>query len=554
MSDSALSDRAAATGAEPRLAALAAAARLTVMPTGVVEFNSAGRVLVIGHYAAVVAALDALPEPLTGWALVTRDSGPGRDNLFYSSGRPVRLEGHLGNYRVTLGDGDKVADLGQLWGLPEGIFDLVLDLQQAPLLTYPQLPFGYAAPGPDPGRVTDALTDFARLVGDFEKPKYFELNPAICAHSRSRLKGCSRCLETCPTGAITALVEAVSIDPFYCQGGGSCASACPTGAISYRYPSPADTIDRMRAMLRAYREAGGTSPVLVIHDGETGQRHLEQCKDSLPAAVIPLLVEDLGSVGLESWLAALAFGACRVLLLDTPEVPDSVRRELQDQLAVAQVLLVGMGYQATGVGLVRVDTARSLDVLIVQRGMPALTPAGFAGSNEKRTMLYAAIDWLQAQAPQSPASVDLPDAAPFGEVRVDGTACTLCFACVSVCPAAALTTGADRPQLRFVEANCVQCGLCEQACPEDAIGLQQRIVLDREVRRRSRTLQEEAPFCCVVCGTPFATRSVIAAMTTRLQGHWMFADERALRRLQMCGDCRVRDMFADADRSNSSGT
>jgi hypothetical protein len=32
-------------------------------------------------------------------------------------------------------------------------------------------------------------------------------------------------------------------------------------------------------------------------------------------------------------------------------------------------------------------------------------------------------------------------------------------------------------------------------------------------------------------------------MQEKLKGHWMFQDANALRRLQMCEDCRVKDMF-----------
>mgnify|MGYP000193386553 CR=1 FL=1 len=34
-----------------------------------------------------------------------------------------------------------------------------------------------------------------------------------------------------------------------------------------------------------------------------------------------------------------------------------------------------------------------------------------------------------------------------------------------------LGTGGDLPQLKFTEWNCVQCGLCEKACPEEAISM-----------------------------------------------------------------------------------
>jgi hypothetical protein len=39
-------------------------------------------------------------------------------------------------------------------------------------------------------------------------------------------------------------------------------------------------------------------------------------------------------------------------------------------------------------------------------------------------------------------------------------------------------------------------------------------------------------------------------LSRKLEGHWMFQDEAARRRLQMCEDCRVRDLFAaEARRS-----
>jgi hypothetical protein len=32
-------------------------------------------------------------------------------------------------------------------------------------------------------------------------------------------------------------------------------------------------------------------------------------------------------------------------------------------------------------------------------------------------------------------------------------------------------------------------------------------------------------------------------MSEKLKGHWMFQNDDALRRVKMCADCRVRDMF-----------
>ena len=117
------------------------------------------------------------------------------------------------------------------------------------------------------------------------------------------------------------------------------------------------------------------------------------------------------------------------------------------------------------------------------------------------------------------------------------------MACVSVCPAKALLDGQDTPALRMVEANCLQCGLCESACPESAIELRPRYRYDSIEARKINTLHEEKPFECIRCQKPFATNKIIQSMFAKLDGHWMFADDTAKRRLKMCEDCRVIDIF-----------
>jgi ferredoxin len=106
--------------------------------------------------------------------------------------------------------------------------------------------------------------------------------------------------------------------------------------------------------------------------------------------------------------------------------------------------------------------------------------------------------------------------------------------------------GVDQPLLRFLERNCVQCGLCEATCPEDAITLAPRLLLTPAVRE-ARVLNQTQPFHCVRCDKPFGTRQMVEAMMGRLAGHSMFAQSEALRRLQMCADCRVVDMMSSKD-------
>jgi ferredoxin len=300
----------------------------------------------------------------------------------------------------------------------------------------------------------------------------------------------------------------------------------------------------LRALLKGYRDSGGTDAVLLFHDGEAGHEAVAALASALPEHVLPVAVEEIGSVGMDTWLSALAYGASAVVLLGMPRSPQSVVDELHAQLETAHALLAGMGYPP---GVLLYTEQQGVDLINTTRDITLLAatkPAGFAGLDEKRTVIRLAVEHLFDAAPQSRPLVTLPAGAPFGDVLLDQTRCTLCMACVSQCPAGALLAGDDMPRLDFIEANCVQCGLCCRTCPEDAIAITPRYLYDYQQRIRRRVLHEEAPFDCIRCGKPFATRSVIENISRKMQGHAMFKGA-ALDRIRMCEDCRVQDIYGD---------
>ena len=100
----------------------------------------------------------------------------------------------------------------------------------------------------------------------------------------------------------------------------------------------------------------------------------------------------------------------------------------------------------------------------------------------------------------------------------------------------------------LIEASrCVQCGMCERACPEDAVSLDARYSFEAQGRARAEVLYEEEPFNCVRCGKPFATQSLMSRMRDKLKDHWMYQQNPAqLKRLQMCDDCRVEDLYLES--------
>ena len=465
-----------------------------------------------------------LPPPLDATVIAPGEPAPDAVGRFIRA-RVVAVEGHLGNFRI-LGPEETLIAPSVL--SDEQPFDLVLDLNDAPLITSEVPPPGYYHAPPEAAldHIVAALPD---MVGEFEKPSYFRYDPDICVHGGRGIIACTRCLDACPTDAIRSIGERVEVDPYLCQGGGSCASVCPSGAMRYAYPPAGDLLDGMRAALAAYRELSDEAPIVLVHGREDGGEWIREHEAALPGSIVPCEVEEVGSLGLEAWLVLLAYGARVVWLLESSALPRSVRAALDEQMALAHALLAGLGYPTSSIAWRDGDSVPAVPT----PERPDRAPALFAAIDEKRTLLAHAIDHLALHAPSASESTPLPAGSPFGTIEVDVSTCTLCMACPSICPARALEAGGDLPALRFVEWNCVQCGLCETACPEGSIRRVPRFLYNADARLETRVLNEDRVFHCIGCGKPFATAKIIERMTDKLAAHWMFQKPEAVRRLQM---------------------
>lgn len=546
--------------AQPKIAALIAAAMhdANAPVRGLVAdvtLQSQGVTVVYGRDDRAVEAAWLLKDRLDLTVIITgsADLEPPRTAEFpVVRGTLTRVTGHLGAFDLQV---DGFAEplphsrsrllFGPARSGARSRCDVIIDLSGGlPLVPGWEHREGYLRASPDdPMAVQRALFAATDLVGTFTKPRYVTFHPERCAHQRSGQVGCTRCLDACPAGAITPAGDSVAISAQICAGCGTCAAVCPATAAEYAVPAAEAAARRLRMLLAAYRDAGGTAPpVLLLYDATHGAPLIEALARhgrGLPARVIPLLMA--GQPGLDLLATAFAFGAAEVRLLAGRR--DADRRAAHErEVQLVSAILGPLGYGEGRVVVLEADDPDTLDSALrgmaVRDGVP---PAAYLPTGDKNALTMQALNALHAAAPASADALPLPRGAPIGRVHINTEGCTLCLSCVAVCPTTALRDNPERPMVKFIEDLCVQCGLCATTCPENVIRLEPRATFGA-ARRDEVILNEEPPAICIRCAKPFGTQSTIDKVAAQLEGkHWMFRDPAIADRIRMCGDCRMVD-------------
>lgn len=541
--------------ASAKIAALIAEGSYEIKPTGLIPVKSNGSCVVYGAGQQAMDVAEKLSKRLTVTLVLTQSDdaiAPLTMEFPIYQGSVTRLSGSIGKFELVL---DHYAALApssksvlKFQDEQHGhamSSDLVFDLSGSdPLIGAGRKRDGYVYLEPNnPLKIAESMFDIVDLVGEFDKPIFVTYEKSACTHSRNGKTACSNCLDSCPSSAIASDGDGIIVSHSFCDGCGHCASSCPTGAISYTFPNRSDLIGRCQTLISTYLQAGGKNPVVLLHEADHGSRLISAMArfgDGLADNVLPLSVHSITHIGHEALCAFVTAGVQRVYLLVPLEKRDELIT-LKTQIDLTNIFLRAMQFdKGIHIQLLNEDDPDIVSTALSDiHNAAELAPVNFTAQANKRETAKLALSNLNKMAPTAASVVELPESSPYGQIIIDTERCTLCLACVSVCPANALGDHKDRPQVSFTEQACVQCGLCRVTCPENAIRLNARYNFETSARA-AVTLYAEDPFECISCGKPIGSKSSIDKVIGMLQGkNPMFQTEEQVAVLKMCDDCRV---------------
>jgi Fe-S-cluster-containing hydrogenase component 2 len=425
-------------------------------------------------------------------------------------------------------------------------------------------------------------------LGGVEKPKFLDLDMDVCAAGESSQRGCNACVDACPHGAVERpKVDEVAFDEVACQNCGACTSSCPTGATMLREPSNRRIAREVEALVDPGEEEGSWLPFVGDDDPietpvvafvcseraadalrEYGRRAASGDDVAYPP-VLPVEVNCTDTVGEAHVMHAFAAGADGVAIVGCGE---SCLHSGPDPKA-ALVERLDRALADLGLGRGRVEflapDRRDPDAFVesveaFEAGLEPtpVEPGGYEATGQGRegkpNPAFNSHDWtlesvraLLAHDDVEPTREIIRGLKDFGRMEVSD-ACNLTPTCSTLCPTDAIER-TDDGNLRFSHEDCVNCGLCEEGCPETAItmspGLDLSLLPENRDGDRWQTVFEGEMLECARCGKPFTSvgsaESIKDQVGDLVEGVAPHTEGSVF---DYCGDCRAVILFEEGGR------
>jgi len=335
----------------------------------------------------------------------------------------------------------------------------------------------------------------------------------------SRYAYCGECAGSCPYNALSG--KPPTIDPDRCLECGLCANSCPMGLIR----SPRASLNGYYSFLRSLSAQEGSASILALCPATRAKLYEDLDSDPEWKPIMPLIPFEVDCYPSLTYYH-IALSSLTGLPLSY-YCPDEVRAKCSKREAMDTYLEI----------LGEVEEVLGVKTLVV-RSLSELKPAPRPPSLIPPPTLRGLRESLALLAPRRGEWVELKH-LPLYKLNVSDK-CTLCGVCVQACPEEALimkNTG-EKYILRFNHTRCTGCRACVEKCPENAITIERAGNPGLLASGGWVDVAQSDIARCIICGAPIGPEKAIRRVEEILRSRG--ASEEVIRSVRICQKCKTR--------------
>ena len=347
--------------------------------------------------------------------------------------------------------------------------------------------------------------------------------PVVFPASCEAKYGCRACIEACPFRALNlGNKSTVVVSDADCKRCGICAAACRVSAIQMPGFSEASYGSLLDGISKSENRERKTTLVVTCNSAYLGENHpwmdVEQ-------------VQDVGVVGVRQLTKMLVSSSFDALIVYCPDGLCLGKNVARNAVESVLPLATQSGCGKTLAFFEGPAAVEEIKVLHLESGSSALVPISVKLTGRPWEEYVASLKAMEKLSEERFVDAGLIPLSgmQITDISISKT-CTLCNACVSMCPHHSF--GLSDGELVFDPRGCTNCGLCEKICPERSVNL---VPMERMARLRPGTVFKDALVECAGCGKPLGSKGFLQRVQT------LVGEED--RMMKFCSSCKQKQVL-----------
>lgn len=356
--------------------------------------------------------------------------------------------------------------------------------------------------------------------------KTITYDKSICQYHERKDEVCSKCVEVCPTNAITKDEKSrrLVFSLVDCIACGECVSVCPSGSLN----SANTSRDSLYEISLFYKD---TKPLII-----SSKANIENINVDLKENVLPLFI--VGDIFDETMLLTYLQVSGSSLIYFSNNVSKGTLESIR---IVNDIYFKKYGK----IAVYLVSNEEELNDALQKQEVIENSYYNFNQNDMKKREVFS--QRLQKIVGNDDLGVVKtgPD-VHYARVLVNEANCTLCLSCVGACNVDALFANESDFTLRVNPSLCTACGYCELVCPEkDCLTLKNDELELNPTWFQESILAKDKLFACVECGKEFATTKAIEKIASIMAPIFAKTSEAKKRTLYCCDVCKPKVMIRE---------